>query len=251
MLFANHNQPCVASAIQVYEEQVAKRTELFNKVSQYLQTHADEKVVRDDFEVRSNASLGSFSSPTSAKLIVSSKSREAQLKREKAELYLRQLHDQQEIEKGVELRKLEMRQLLERQKLKGEIEIAKLEERYAAEDEQLLYTNEKLYNYVDFSKPTEVPKFEYYASPSVTGKTKEHFQSTDRKQILKNNSVVNIGGGDTDTNVIHQLAETLVNLSHTPPMKLLAILKIILDSPLDFGIKCFPSQFKRAKCSAA
>ena len=52
-----------------------------------------------------------------------------------------------------------MRQLLERQKLKGEIEIAKLEERYAAEDEQLLYTNEKLYNYVDFSKPTEVPKF--------------------------------------------------------------------------------------------
>ena len=78
------------------------------------------------------------------------------MKREKAELYLRQLHDQQEIEKGVELRKLEMRQLLERQKLKGEIEIAKLEERYAAEDEQLLYTNEKLYNYVDFSKPTEL-----------------------------------------------------------------------------------------------
>ena len=49
------------------------------------------------------------------------------------------------------------------QKLKGKIEIGKLEERYAAENEQLLYTNEKLYNYVDFSKPTEVPKFEYYA----------------------------------------------------------------------------------------
>ena len=40
-----------------------------------------------------------------------------------------------------------MHQLLERQKLKYEIEIAKLEERHAAEDEQLLYIDEKLYNY--------------------------------------------------------------------------------------------------------
>ena len=38
LLFANHNKPCVASAIQVYEEQVAKSTELFNKDSQYLQS---------------------------------------------------------------------------------------------------------------------------------------------------------------------------------------------------------------------
>ena len=114
-----------------------------------------------------------------------------------------------------------MRQLLERQKLKSEIEIAKLEERYAAENEQLLYTNEKLYNYVEFSKHTEVPKFECYASPSVAAKTREHFQSTDPKRILKNNSVVNIGEGDTDTNVIHQLAETLANLSHTPPIELI------------------------------
>ena len=100
--------------MQVYEEQVSKRTELFNKVSQYLLSRADEKVVRDDFEVRNNVSLGSFSSLTSANSIASSKSREAQLKREKAELYLTQLHDQQEIENGVELRKLKMRQLLQR-----------------------------------------------------------------------------------------------------------------------------------------
>ena len=72
------------------------------------------------------------------------------------------LHGQQEIEKTAELRKLEMRQLLERQKLKDEIEIAKSEERHAAEDERLLYIDEKLYNYADFSKPTEAPKFEYY-----------------------------------------------------------------------------------------
>ena len=46
LLFANHNKPCVASAIQVYKEQVAKSTELFNKVSQYLQSHADESLSR-------------------------------------------------------------------------------------------------------------------------------------------------------------------------------------------------------------
>ena len=222
LLFANHNQLSVASATEVYEQQVAKKPELLAKVSQYLQSRVDEKVTRDDFETRSCVSVGSFSSLTSsAKSAASSKSREAQLKREKAELCLNHLHDQQEIEKTVELRNLEMRQLLERQKLKDEIEIAKLEERHAAEDEQLLYIDEKLYNYADFSKPTEAPKFEYYNLPTESARTKGQFNFADPKRGLQNYSVVNNSDRETDTNVIHQLAETLASLSHTPPIEII------------------------------
>ena len=119
------------------------------------------------------------------------------MKREKAELRLMNLHGQQEIEKTAELRKLEMRQLLERQKVKDEIEIAKSEERHAAEDERLLYIDEKLYNYADFSKPTEAPKFEYYNLPTESARTKGQFNSTDPKRGLQNYSVVNNRERDT------------------------------------------------------
>lgn len=161
----------------------SKKPELFSKVSQHLQSRVDEKVTRDDFETRSSVSVGSFSSLTSsAKSVAKSKSRKAQLKREKAEVCLKHLHDQQEIEKTVELRKLEMRQLIERQKLKDEIEIAKLEERHAAEEEQLLCVDEKLQSNADFSKPTEAPKFEYYNLPTESARRKGQLDSTDPKR---------------------------------------------------------------------
>ena len=91
---------------------------------------------------------------------------------------LKHLHDQQEIEKTVELRKLEMRQLIERQKLKDKIEIPKLEERHAAEEEQLLCVDEKLYNNADFSEP----KFEYYNLPTESARREGQLDSTEPKQ---------------------------------------------------------------------
>ena len=95
---------------------------------------------------------------------------------------LKHLHDQQEIEKTVELRKLEMRQLIERQKLKDKIEIPKLEERHAAEEEQLLCVDGTLYNNADFSEPTEAPKFEYYNLPTESARRKGQLHSTEPKQ---------------------------------------------------------------------
>jgi hypothetical protein len=116
------------------------------------------------------------------------------LKREKAELYLKQLRDRQSVEKDVERRKLEMRQAMhiEQQKLEDEIEIAKLEERYAVEEERRLYADERLYEHEDFNERTEAPKFEYrYASPAkfTSSGTKGQFHFDEPKQNVKTNPV--------------------------------------------------------------
>jgi hypothetical protein len=143
LLFADYDPSTVASAMHAYKEQFARKTELLNKVSQYLQSHDREKTIPDELETRSNASLSSSNSLSSAKSIACSKSCEMRLKREKVELYLKQLHDRQSVEKDVECHKLEMRQAIEQQKLEDEIEIAKLEERYAVEEERRLYADER------------------------------------------------------------------------------------------------------------
>ena len=80
-------------------------------------------------------------------------------------------------------------------------------------NEQLLYVDEKLYNYADFSKPTEAPKFEYYNLSTESARTKGQFNSTDLRRGLQNYSVVNNSDREADTNIIHQLAETLASLS--------------------------------------
>ena len=222
LLFADNDHSTVASAMHAYKAQFARKTELLNKVSQYLQSHDREKTIPDELETRSNASLSSSNSLSSAKSITSSKSREMRLKREKAELYLKQLRDRQSVEKDVELRKLEMRQAIDQQKLEDEIEIAKLEERYAVEEERRLYTDEGLYEHADFNERTEAPKFEYrYASPAkfTSSRTKGQFHFDEPKQNVKINPVIDISDRYTDSNTIQQLAEALANLSHTPPIE--------------------------------
>jgi hypothetical protein len=108
------------------------------------------------------------------------------LKREKAELYLKQLRDRQSVEKDVDRRKLEMRQAIEQRKLEDEIEIAKLEKRYAVEEERRLYADERLYEHVDCNERTEVPKFEYrYASPAILRLREQMVSSTSKAKAKR------------------------------------------------------------------
>ncbi len=221
LLFADREPSTVASVMHAYDDQLARKTELLNKVTNYLQSRERENPLPDDLETRSNASISSFNSLASAKSIASSKSRETRLKRERAELCMKQLQDRRDLERNIELRKLEMRQAIEQQRLNDEIEIAKLEERYAVEEERRLCNDEKLYEHVDFTKNYEAaPKFEYrYASPPkfVSSETKGHFHFDEPKQ---NNPVTYRTGENADANAIQQLAETLANLSHTPPIEI-------------------------------
>jgi hypothetical protein len=71
LLFADYDPSTVASAMHAYKEQFARKTELLNKVSQYLQSHDREKTIPDELETRSNASLSSSNSLSSAKSIAS------------------------------------------------------------------------------------------------------------------------------------------------------------------------------------
>jgi hypothetical protein len=108
------------------------------------------------------------------------------LKREKTELYLKQLRDRQSVEKDVDRRKLEMRQAIEQRKLEDEIEIAKLEKRYAVEEERRLYADERLYEHADCNERTEVPKFEYrYASPAILRLREQMVSSTSTSQSFE------------------------------------------------------------------
>ena len=76
LLFADHEPSTVASAMHAYDDQLARKTELLNKVTNYLQSRERENPLPDDLETRSNASISSFNSLASAKSIASSKSRE-------------------------------------------------------------------------------------------------------------------------------------------------------------------------------
>ena len=73
----------------------------------------------------------------------STRSVEARLKREKAELSLKQLRECQFIEKENEQRMLELRQNLEQQTLKNKVELAILEEKHAIEYEQDLFSDDE------------------------------------------------------------------------------------------------------------
>ena len=84
------------------------------------------------------------SSRSSVKTNSSTRSFDARLKREKAELALDQLRQRQNLEKEVEQHMLELRQTVELRKLEDNIELAKLEERFVDEYEQNMFDNNEL-----------------------------------------------------------------------------------------------------------
>ncbi len=83
LLFADHKPSTIASVMHAYDDQLARKTELLNTVTNYLQSRERENPLLDDLETRSNASISSFNSLASAKSIASSKSRETRLKTRK------------------------------------------------------------------------------------------------------------------------------------------------------------------------
>ena len=156
----------VENARVVYGEQSRRRTKVLDKISRYLELCEDtrkvDKSLEVDYETRSEVSIESNkslrSSRSSVKTNSSTRSFDARLKREKAELALDQLRQWQNLEKEVEQHMLELRQIVELRKLEDNIELAKLEERFVDEYEQNMFDNNELTN---INTPLEFG----YASP--------------------------------------------------------------------------------------
>ena len=143
---AGHDTLARDNAVQVYNELSHKKLELLDKISQYVQVAEaswdDNRTVRENLntidKISDKSDQGSIRSAGS-----STRSVEARLKREKAELSLKQLRECQFIEKENEQRMLELRQNLEQQTLKNKVELAILEEKHAIEYEQDLFSDDE------------------------------------------------------------------------------------------------------------
>ena len=155
---------------------------------------------------------------------------EARLRREKAELSLKQLRERQFIEKENEQRMLELRQNIEQQTLQNEIELAKLEEKHAIEYEQDLFVDDEL---ICFDAQT---KFEYsYAIPhdllhsNTKGENPSFENKKEQKTIPKSyrnqenqltfvkSTPVEAAANDST----YRLAEGIANTTHTPPIEVI------------------------------
>lgn len=164
----------------------------------------------NDFETICHASLGSSATNVSAKSAASARSVEKRQMREKAELSVKQLREQQKIERDAELHKLEARQALEQQSLKERLEIAKLEEQYAIEAEQrLCFDDEQAH--LNNIKASELE----YRRVTLPDRDLH-----DSKAFDRNNSEVSGEDRSAPDNAMQQFAETLANLSSAPPIEI-------------------------------
>ena len=135
--------------------QSKRKTEILETVNRYLELceaqdkRKPDKTGEDDYETRSEVSINESnklfrSNRSSVKSNVSTRSFDAKLKRQKAELALEQFRRRQDLEKQVEQHRLELQQIVELRKLEDDIELAELEEQFADEYEQNLFDDNEL-----------------------------------------------------------------------------------------------------------
>ena len=230
--YAGHDRSIIENAVQVYNAQSHRRTDLQDKVTQCIQLA--EASWEDNLAAKGNVDTSSKCSGKSERASIRSasssvRSFEARLKRERAELSLKQLRERQFLEIENEQRMLELRQNVEQQTLKNEIELAKLEEKYAIEYEQELFVD------VELIRSDAQTKFEYsYATPhnllhldtkggncSVENRKEQKaipkfYKSQQNQSTFVDPTPVEVAVNDST----YRLAEAIANTAHTPSIEI-------------------------------
>jgi hypothetical protein len=230
LVYASQDELTKENAFRVYNEQSQRKLDLFEKILQYLDRAEDRYDQKQTLD--GNVETPRKSSDYSPRTSISSsstKSLGARLKREKAELSLRQLRERQTLERKNEQRLLELRHSVEQQKLENELTLAQLDEHHEMElsEEELISDN-------DSTRSASQNESAYrYATPRSVHLDKKgetlfpnqnrlpsSIKKLDKSPVRQTTSATATSTPveATATNPIQQLAEAIANTTQIPPM---------------------------------